>query len=191
MILKRYGILDLFYMILDILRCLVYAMSGASDPHNAVIVNLSGLLKNHLRGKGCRLYIKDMKVRIEKLDIYYYPDVMVTNDAKYNYFKKSPCLIIEVQSPITANFDQNEKFNDYRQIDSLQEYVIVCQNRMSVKCFRRNSENLWVLHPVKNGDRLELKSIDFTTEIENLYEDVTFTEFTSDRLFISEEHYLP
>lgn len=168
----------------------VYAMSGASDSHNAVSGNLYSLLRPHVRRKGCRLYLSDMKVRIDKLDIYYYPDVMVTcdpDDAKHNYFKKSPCLIIEVQSPSTANFDQNEKFDDYRQIESLQEYVIVLQNRLSVKCFRRNSEDLWVLHPYKTGDLLELKSIDFTTEIEDLYEDVTFTEFTSDRLYLSEE----
>jgi Uma2 family endonuclease len=163
----------------------VYAMAGASDSHNAISGNLYSLIKNHLRGKICRVYLSDMKVRIDKLDIYYYPDVMVTCDpvdATYDYFKKSPCLIIEVQSSSTANFDQNEKFDDYAQIESLQEYVIVSQNRTSVKCFRRNSENLWVLHPYKSGDRPELKSIDFITEIENVYEDVIFPELASDRL---------
>jgi Uma2 family endonuclease len=132
-----------------------------------------------------------MKVRIDELDIYYYPDLMVTcdqSDAKYDYSKKSPCLIIEVQSASTANFDQNEKFDDYGQIESLQEYVIVSQNRMNVKCFRRNSENLWVLQSYRSGDRLELKSIDFSTEIENLYEDVVFKEISSDRLLIAEEN---
>lgn len=169
----------------------VYAMAGASDAHNAVSGNLYVLIRNHLRGKGCRVYASDMKVRIDELDIYYYPDLMVTcdqNDAKYDYYKKSPCLIIEVQSSSTANFDQNEKFDDYSQIDSLQEYVIVSQNRINVKCFRRNSENLWVLQSYRAGDRLELKSIDFSTEIENLYEDVVFKEITSDRLFIPEEN---
>jgi len=169
----------------------VYAMAGASDSHNAVSGNLYVLIRNHLRGKGCRVYASDMKARIDELDIYYYPDLMVTcdqNDAKYDYYKKSPCLIIEVQSSSTANFDQNEKFDDYGQIGSLQEYVIVSQNRMSVKCFRRNSENLWVLQSYRSGDRLELKSIDFSTEIENVYEDVVFKEITSDRIFIPEEN---
>ncbi|AFY73694.1 hypothetical protein Syn7502_01638 [Synechococcus sp. PCC 7502] len=169
----------------------VYAMSGASDSHNAVSGNLYILIRNHLRAKGCRVYASDMKVRIDKLDIYYYPDLMVTcdpEDTKYNYFKKSPCLIIEVQSPSTANFDQNEKFEDYSQIESLQEYVIVSQNRMNVKCFRRNSENLWVQQSYKSGDRLELKSIDLTTEIENLYEDVVFSEITTDRLLLPEDY---
>jgi Uma2 family endonuclease len=89
-----------------------------------------------------------MKVRIDELDIYYYPDLMVTcepEDAKYDYFKKSPCLIIEVQSSNTANFDQNEKFDNHGQISSLQEYVIGSQYPMSAKCFRRNYKNLWVL----------------------------------------------
>ena len=169
----------------------VYAMAGASDSHNAVSGNLYVLIRNHLRGKGCRVYASDMKARIDELDIYYYPDLMVTcnqNDTKYDYYKKSPCLIIEVQSSSTANFDQNEKFDDYSQIDSLQEYVIVSQNRMNVKCFRRNSENLWVLQSYRSGDRLELKSIDFSTEIENVYEDVVFKEITSDRLVIPEEN---
>ncbi len=90
---------------------------------------------------------------------------------------------------LICNFEKYY-FGLRRSLSTLKRYDLksrkVSQNRMSVKCFCRNSENLWVLYPYKSGDRLELKSIDFTTEIENLYEDVNLTEFTSDRLFIPE-----
>ena len=76
-----------------------YAMAGASDSHVTIAGNLFALLRNHVRGSGCRVYISDMKARIEKLNRYYYPDVMVScdeRDKENTTFKKFPCLIVEV-----------------------------------------------------------------------------------------------
>ena len=60
----------------------IYAMAGASDAHVRICTNLAAMLRNHVRSSGCRLYLSDMKARIESLNIYYYPDVMVTCDPK-------------------------------------------------------------------------------------------------------------
>ncbi|BAB75436.1 Uma2 family endonuclease [Anabaena sp. FACHB-709] len=152
------------------------AMVGASNTHVVISLNLASMLKNHLRGSGCQTYISATKVHIELLDIYYYPDVTVTCDQRdkaFDNFLRYPGLIIEVLSPNTEAFDRGEKFAHYRQIKSLQEYVLVSQNRQSVECFRRNSEGQWVLYPYGQGEELHIASVDLRCAIANVYEDVT------------------
>ncbi len=155
----------------------VYAMAGASDAHNLITGSFYSLLRNHLRGKGCLPYTGDMKAQIDAQDIYYYPDILVTCDprdrsSESEYFKRYPCLIIEVLSDSTEAFDRGNKFSDYRHLESLQEYVLVKQDRHSVDCFRRNEQGRWELYAFVEGDEVELKSIDFSCAIASLYEDV-------------------
>jgi len=121
----------------------IYAMAGASDAHVTITANLLTLLRNHIRGSGCRVYVADMKARIESLNLFYYPDLMVTcdtRDANFEYFKRYPCLIIEVFSSSTEANDRGDKFSDYQELESLQEYVLISQNRQRIDCFRRNAE---------------------------------------------------
>ena len=157
----------------------VYAMAGASDAHVTISLNLASALKNHLRGSGCRVFMADMKADIEVLDLYYYPDVMVTcdpRDREFRNFKRYPKLIIEVLSPGTEGFDRGKKFEDYRHLETLQEYVLISQDRMSVECFRKNAEGLWVLHPYSTGQEVYLETVDFRCNIEEIYEEVVFEE---------------
>ncbi len=157
----------------------VYAMAGASDAHVTIAGNLFALLRNYLRGSGCRVYMSDMKAHIETANTFYYPDVMVTCDARDKALpnhKKYPCLIVEVLSESTEAFDRGDKFINYQQLPTLQEYVLINQKRQRLECFRRNAEGLWVLHPYTQGSEIHLASIDFRTNIDNLYEDVIFGE---------------
>ncbi|HEY9874367.1 MAG TPA: Uma2 family endonuclease [Candidatus Obscuribacterales bacterium] len=152
-----------------------YAMAGASNTHVLIAGNMFALLRNHVRGSGCRAYISDTKVHIETINTYYYPDVIVSCDRldrEFDNFLRHPRLIIEVLSPSTEAFDRGDKFADYRQLESLQEYVLVSQNRMGVECFRRNAEGLWVLHPYSETEEIHLTSIDFRCSVAALYEDV-------------------
>jgi Uma2 family endonuclease len=153
-----------------------YEMVGASDSHVTIAGNLFSLLRSFVRGKDCRVYIADMKLRIESLNIFYYPDIMVTCDARdqeFTYFKKYPKLIIEILSKSREAFDRGDKFADYRQIETLQEYVLISQTKIQVECFRRNNDNLWVLNPYNNQDELvNFTSIDFSFSLADLYEDV-------------------
>jgi len=153
----------------------VYAMAGASNVHVLIAGNLYVLLRNHLRGRGCLPYISDTKVNIESLDTYYYPDVVVTCDQRDRAFKnflRYPCLIIEVLSDTTEAFDRGDKFADYRNLESLQEYVLVSQTRKRVECFRRNTEGLWVLYSYGEGDKIHLATVDFECAVLDVYEDV-------------------
>ena len=156
----------------------VYAMAGASDPHVTVTENLFALLRNHVRGTGCRVYIADIKARIESLNRFYYPDVMVTCDSRdqetLNY-KRFPCLIIEVLSDSTEAFDRGDKFADYQALESLQEYVLINTRRQRVECFRRNEQGLWVLQSYTPRQGVfQLQSMEFEGTLESLYEDVVF-----------------
>ncbi|MBD1829267.1 Uma2 family endonuclease [Microcoleus vaginatus GB1-A2] len=156
----------------------IYARAGANDAHVTVAGNLFALLKNQVRGSGCRVYMSDMKAGIESRNIYYYPDVMVTCDERdkaFQSFKKYPCLIIEVLSNGTEAFDRGDKFADYQEFETLQEYVLINQKRQRVECFRRNAEGLWVLYSYTQGSEIHLASVDFRTSMEAIYEDVTFT----------------
>ena len=97
----------------------VFALEGATDTHNSVALNLASRLKSGLRGGRCRVFISDMKVRIEAVDTFYYPDVVVMCDPRdtEDYFKTRPCLIIEVASPTTAVIDRREKLLAYQKLE--------------------------------------------------------------------------
>ena len=157
---------------------LVYAMAGASNAHVLIAVNWVAMLRNHVRGSGCRVYTADTKVRIETVNAYYYPDVAISCDERDRAFKdflRYPCLLVEVLSETTEAFDRGDKFEDYRHLESLQEYVLVSQTRKRVECFRRNAEGRWVLYAYGETDEIHLASVDFRCAIAAVYEDVDFS----------------
>lgn len=156
----------------------IYAMAGATDPHVTIALNLASLLRNHVRGSGCRVYIADMKARIESLNRFYYPDVMVTCDQKDQEtptYKRFPCLIVEVLSDSTEAFDRGDKFADYQVLESLKEYVLINTKRQRIDCFRRNDQGLWVLQfYTEKEESFHLNSVNFDITMAELYEDVVF-----------------
>jgi len=156
-----------------------HAMAGAKDAHVTITLNIAALLKSHLRGGPCRIYLADMKVRVEAANQFFYPDVVVTCDASdraADYYKSHPVLIVEVLSETTNAYDRGKKFEFYRQLDSLQEYMLVDPDRLSVDCFRRDATSHWVLHPFGAGEAVVIACLDFHAPIETFYEDVVFPE---------------
>jgi Uma2 family endonuclease len=157
---------------------MVYAMAGASNTHVLIAGNLFAMLRNHMRGSNCRVYISDTKVHIESIKTYYYPDVVIScdlRDRELKDFLRNPCLVVEVLSDTTEAFDRGDKFNDYRNLESLQEYMLVSQAHKRVECFRKNEAGQWVLYPYNEVDEMYLASIDFRCPIAALYEDVDMT----------------
>lgn len=156
----------------------VFAMAGASDAHVTVSGNVYAVLRDHLRGTGCRTYIADMKLKAAD-NAYFYPDVFVTcsaADAKRSDIKEEAVLVVEVLSPSTAAYDRGVKFAYYRGMTSLQEYVLIDPERVSVDVFRRGADGLWVLHPFGPGDTVELASIGLRLPMQRVYEDITDAE---------------
>ena len=156
----------------------VYAMAGATDTHVTIAGNIFALLLSHLRGSGCRVYISDMKIRIESKNRFYYPDVLVTcedKDRENSTFKQFPNLIVEVLSDSTEAFDRGDKFADYQSLPSLQEYVLVNTKKARIECFRRTPEGLWLLQFYELKDsQFELTSVGFKGNISDVYEEVEF-----------------
>jgi Uma2 family endonuclease len=155
----------------------VLAMSGGTDAHYTITLNLSARLKADLRGTPCRPFLSGMQVRVEVADAVLYPDVFVTCDprdrgADAQRVKRHPLLIAEVLSATTSAYDRGLKFELYQRLESLQEYLLIEQDRLHADLFRRNAEGLWVLHPLGPGATVHLQSVSLTLPIEALYEDV-------------------
>lgn len=155
---------------------MAYAMAGASDEHVTIAGNLFALLRSHVRGSQCRVYMADMKVRIETRNRFYYPDVMVTCDPRdrdTSTYKQYPKLVVEVLSDSTEAFDRGDKFVDYQSLDSLEEYVVINTRHQRVECFRRNGAGQWVLdYYTPETGNVQLASLEFTAAFADLYEDV-------------------
>jgi Uma2 family endonuclease len=161
------------------------SMAGATDAHVTITGNIFALIRSHLRGTGCRIYFSDMKAKIESLNRFYYPDVVVTcdpRDAQTETYKRFPKLIIEVLSGSTEAFDRGDKFADYQQLESLEEYVLISTKRQRLECFRLNQEGLWVLKTYSyEQDNFQLSSISFEGTFSDLYEDVAFANLALDK----------
>lgn len=155
----------------------VIAMTGGTIPHNDIALNFYRALYPHVRSNACRINVADVKVEVSSTSPYYYPDVVVTCDPRDVTARKLiryPKLIVEVLSPGTEAKDRGEKFAHYRSSPTLEEYVLIESEKVSVECYRRGEGRLWLYTPYTAGDRLALESIAFSCPIELLYEDVRF-----------------
>lgn len=155
----------------------IHAMAGESLPHNTIALNIASALRGKLRSGPCRAYVENVKVRFEiaREEIFYYPDVVVSCHpaSGERLFLSQPTLIFEVLSPSTENVDRREKKLNYQQISSLEEYVIVAQERREVTIFRRAGS--WVAETVNAPEAVvEFRSVQQTMTLAEIYEDVVF-----------------
>jgi Uma2 family endonuclease len=155
----------------------VFLMTGASTAHNVVSGNLFSTLKSALKGRPCRVYMVDVKLRVEQANCFFYPDLMVTCSARDHQaplVQAEPLLVAEVLSESTAGYDQGRKFDAYRQLASLREYLLIAQDVPRVLVYRRSVGVEWVLHPYGAGDTVHLVSLDLDIPVADLYEDIDF-----------------
>ncbi|MFN6179519.1 MAG: Uma2 family endonuclease [Dolichospermum sp.] len=157
----------------------VFAMAGGSKEHNIITLNIASRLRSQLRGSSCKVFMSDMKVRInlanENQTIFYYPDVIVSCDTEDQdrYFLNYPCLIIEVLSPSTETIDRREKLLNYRSLASLKEYVLISQDQVKVEVYRQDEKRNWTIQTLINrDDKLHLDSVGLILEMTDIYEDV-------------------
>lgn len=170
----------------------VYNMAGASAPHNTLTINIATLLNVQLRGKSCRPWAQDMRVKITATGLRAYPDVLVACpphewDDELPHTLLNPAVIIEVLSPATAAYDRGEKFNHYRRIESLHDYLLVdAASRNIVHLQRRqitgqNAEQNgatngeWLLRVLEAPeDTVELPGVGCRLNVGEVYERVEF-----------------
>ena len=153
----------------------VFAMTGGTIPHGKIAANLFYHLKGHLRGGLCDPFIFDVKVGVSEQGPFHYPDLMVSCDPRDKDAIKviyHPCLIAEVLSPSTEAFDRGRKFANYRRIQTLQEYLLIDAERMTVECFRRGDRGQWTLTAYNEGEEIDLTSVNLRCPLAWLYEGV-------------------
>lgn len=151
-----------------------YAMTGGSQRHNRIALNIASMLLAALRGRPCQVFMSDVKLSIAQDQSYYYPDAMVTcgqerQAANESNLVSDPLLVVEVLSPSTESIDRREKLAAYRRLASVQEYVLVSQDQHFVEVYRREGEIGWRYLAYEPGDVLNLASVEVEMPIAELY----------------------
>ena len=159
----------------------IFAMSGASNAHNLITLDIATELNIQLRQRGCFVYSSNMRVKTKPAGSYFYPDVAVVCDKprfEDNVFDTllNPILIVEVLSPSTEAFDKGEKFAHYQELASLREYILVSQDRMRVE-HHRLIETHWVGKTFEAPeDVLKFNSIECELPLKDIYTRVSFSD---------------
>ena len=145
----------------------VHAMAGASENHNLLSVNIATELKTRLKGTPCRIFIADMKVKVGAN--FFYPDVMVVcqEDNQSEYYKTAPVIIVEVLSKSTRRFDQTDKRLRCQRIPSLEEYVLIEQDKGEIQVFSKKDQ--WQSFYYYLGDDITFSSLGITVRVEDIY----------------------
>ena len=157
----------------------VYAMAGAGERHNRIALNVAFQLRASARGGPCGVFMSDMKVRVDSMDVCYYPDVTLVCDPSDNheYLKRSPDLILEVLSASTEATDRREKWLAYRKIPSLRYYLLADSRKKQVEYFTRNTAGEWETATLDLGEVLHIAHDTYRCELTLgvIYEDVDMT----------------
>jgi Uma2 family endonuclease len=159
----------------------IYAMSGVSRPHSLITTNLSRHIANQLEGRDCELHIADMKVRIQRTGSYCYPDLVIVCgeprlEDRVADTLLNPTVIIEILSPSTEVYDRGVKFADYREIESLSDYILVAQHKVLIERYTRREDG-WVITFFRQSDEiLHLPSINCELVLRDIYAKVPLTE---------------
>jgi Uma2 family endonuclease len=158
----------------------IFAMAGASEEHSIITVNVVLTLGPQLRGEACRPFSGDMRVSLGVADMYVYPDVLVVcGDRQYGGDRRdillNPTMIVEVLSPTTEAFDRGDKSAAYRQLDSLEEYVLIGQDRPHVELYTRQPDGRWLLSEVDGREAaIQLHSVGCGLPLAEIYDGVSF-----------------
>ncbi|HIO92092.1 MAG TPA: Uma2 family endonuclease [Leucothrix mucor] len=154
----------------------VFAMTGGSVSHGSICANSVTTLMKNLWDKPCRVFGSDVKLHINDVDSFFYPDAMVLcEDGEIDEkHVQSPQIIIEVLSPSTSDYDHGKKFAYYRQIKTLQTYVMLHQDKPLAEVYQRCDDNAWLLNEYIGLDVVITINDDLTLSMADLYRKIEF-----------------
>lgn len=153
----------------------IYAMTGASRKHNAIVVNIITGIQTQINRANCEAFVNDMRVRIQKTGAYLYPDIVVgcaplrfegaNQDNLLN-----PSVVFEVLSPSTEGYDRGLKLRHYRALDSLVDYILVSQEEPALEWYHHQGDGSWI-HQILLGQEatLALEAIDCRLTLAAIY----------------------
>ena len=158
----------------------VYAMVGASWPHNLIASATFLSLGRQLEGSGCTILPSDMRVKIAALNIYTYPDISIVcgkpelEDKEFDTLL-NPTVIAEILSPSTEGYDRGLKFQRYRLIPAFREYLLIAQDTLRVEHAVRQPDNSWSLAAYTAADDvIALPAVGCTLALADVYRKVAF-----------------
>ena len=164
----------------------IFAMAGASRAHNTIVLNTGSEIRRHLKNRPCKAYVNDMRVKVSPTGLYTYPDLVVVcgkeqfEDTHLDTLL-NPTLIIEVLSDSTEAYDRGRKFEHYRHLDSLIEYVLIAQHRPHAESYRRQPDHQWLLTECHGLEgTLRLQTIDCDLALAEVYDKVELGENSLD-----------
>lgn len=160
----------------------IFAMAGAKRRHNLVCTNIVRKYGNRISDNGCEIYQSDMRVQAANAKSYRYPDVvMVCGEAQFADSGQdtlvNPTVLIEVLSKSTAEVDRITKAWEYRQIPSLQDYLVVASDKATVEWYHRQDNGSWLISMIEGLDQhIRLESVKCSLLLGDMYEKIDFSE---------------
>jgi Uma2 family endonuclease len=153
----------------------IYAMAGGTPEHAALATAVIAKIARALEGGRCRVYNSDLRIRVRETGLSTYPDVSVVCgprelDLEDKNTVTNPTLLVEVTSKSTEEYDRGEKFDHYKEIPALREYVLVSHRDRSIEVRRRDARGDWTSFVSRAGERAELASIACALDVTALYE---------------------
>ncbi|HWB52956.1 MAG TPA: Uma2 family endonuclease [Tepidisphaeraceae bacterium] len=160
----------------------ILMMAGGTRNHSLIIANMIRETGLSLKGTPCRVYDSNLRIRIHGAAFYTYPDVSVVcgephldTDDSFGETVTNPRLIVEVISPTSEGYDRGRKFDQYRMIESLYEYVLVWQDTARVEAFFRQGGGSWMFTPISGLDKsIKLQSLKIELPLGEIYDGVEF-----------------
>lgn len=159
----------------------VFAMAGGTPEHSLVCANFIGESRFALKGRPCVVYTSDLRVKVDATGLYTYPDASIIcgellRDEFVSNTALNPTVIVEVLSESTETYDRGKKSSHYRQIESLQELVLISQDRVSVECYVRKPQGHWLLREsLQLDDSLLLESVGIEIALREIYRGTAFS----------------
>ena len=158
----------------------IFAMSGASYQHNQIASSLIGDIVAHLKGKTCKIFGSDLRVHTQLKSFYTYPDaVVICGEPSFvdNEFDTiiNPTILFEILSPSTEEYDRTIKFEFYKNIPSLKQYVLIDSQKFLIEVFTKQEDKSWRSEKYNNPeDEWTLETINYKTKLRTIYEGVVF-----------------
>ena len=156
----------------------IYAMGGGTVNHGRIAIRLTAMFAAHLDNSSCIIGSSDIKVNVFETNHYTCPDASVTcddRDKTTTQYITYPCLIVEVLSDSTEAYDRGGKFRLYRHNPVLQDYLLVSSTRIEMDLYHKNDAGEWIILNYQERDTIELKSINLSFAIEQVYRGLVLT----------------
>lgn len=174
----------------------VWSMAGASINHETIVSNLDFSLRTALKGRSCRTFLSNTRVKVPIYPPYRYPDLSalcgeINVESFYGLeVLTNPSLIVEFLSPSTEAFDQNLKFTYYKSIESFTEYLLITQDRPHVVLYTKQEDNVWIQREFNSlTDKFYLSSLNCEISVADIYENIEFPPREPERFPFYSENY--